>query len=279
MGMGGNKTQTTTQSTEGGSSTNYAPWISPSQQGLAGIALAQNMHNLTPQQQAIAGFTPDQLQGMDYTRRFAADQFGSGSPNYMTGDSFKEYMNPYLDTVGRTAVDGMRREHENNLARSGVKAANGVAFGGSGAALERAQMARGMNEAVPQVLGNIMSQGFDRATNAAMSARTLNDNLDQSRSGRQMSAIQGLLGAGGLQQGLAQKSLDLPYESLKRIAAFVPGVYDQNQSYWSSGNSTQPDNSPGMFQQLLGLGGTILTGDAKGGGTVGGNLLSKLIGG
>jgi hypothetical protein len=278
MSLFGNKTQTTTQSTEGGSTTNYAPWIGPSQQGLAGIALMQNMHNLTPQQHSIAGFTPDQLQGMDYTRQFAAEQFGGGSPNYMTGDSFKEYMNPFLDTVGKTAVDGMRREHENNLARSGVKAANGVAFGGSGAALERAQLARGMNEAVPAVLGNIMSQGFDRATNAAMSARTLNDNLDQSRSGRQMSAIQGLLGAGGLQQGLAQKSLDLPYESLKRIAAFVPGVYDQNQSYWSSGNSTQPDNSPGMLQQLLGGGLTLAGMKSDGGGTLGGNFLSKLLG-
>lgn len=271
-------TQTTTQSTTGGSSSTYAPWTQTFPQGLAGIAFGQNAGHLTPAANPIAGFTPDQLQGMDYARRFAMDQFDGGGADRMTGESYKEFMNPYLDTVGRTAVDGMRREHENNLARSGARAANTVAFGGSGAALDRAQMARGMNEAVPQVLSQIMAGGFDRATDAAMRSRQLNESMDAARSGRQMSAIQGLLGSGGLQQDLAQRSLDLPYESLMRIAQFLPGIYDQSSSYWSSQDATSPDNSPGLFQQLLGGGLTLAGLGTSGGGTVGGDWLSKLLG-
>ena len=133
-----------------------------------------------------------------------------------------------------------------------------------------------MNEQVPQVLAGILGSGFDRATNAAMQARQLNTSMDNSAANRQMSAIQGLLGTGGMQQGLAQRSLDLPHEALQRIAAFVPGGQDTN--YWSSTEGSQPDNSPGFIQQLLG-GGLTLAGMGTGGGsTIGGDLLKKLLG-
>lgn len=272
------KTQTTTQNTSGGSNTTYAPWTQTLPQGLAGISFAQNVGNLTPAANPIAGFTPDQLQGMDYARTYANNQFGGGKPDYMTGTSYQEYMNPWLQDVGRTTVEGLRREHTNNMSRADARAANTTAFGGSGATLERAQLARGMNEATASTLASIMARGHDTATTNAMNARRVNASLDDALSGRQQSAIQGLLGVGGMQQALAQRSLDLPYDSLARIAQFLPGIYDQRSNYWSSAEGTSPDNSPGLFQQLLGGGLTLAGLGTSGGGTVGGDWLSKLLG-
>lgn len=302
----GSSTQTTTQnansqtSSAGGSNSTYAPWTQNMHQAIGQMALAQNMGNLGPQEYSIAGFTPDQLQAFDYARR-TASQFGPGSAGSQAvaddlsqarigANDWKEHMNPYLDTVGRAAVNDMRREHENAQAGMSARYAARGGLGGSGEGFARARATRGLNEAVPGIIGNIMAGGYDRAQGIAAQnaqlalqragARSSHETADMQR---QLASTGALAQAGGAQQALAQRSLDLPHEALQRIASYVPQVHNNSQNQWSvgagsqSGTSTKPDNSPSPFQQLLGLAGTALTSKTDGGGTVGGNWLANLL--
>jgi len=279
MSLFGGGTQTTNQS----QSTNYAPWIGQMQQGLAGLGFGLNKDYLKASPYGVAGFTPDQLKGMDQMRGTAL-QYGDGSNNVpginallgagradaaqLGGNDFQQFMNPYLETVGKNAISSMRNEYDNSQAGLGARYAARGGLGGSGEGLARAQVARGFNEAVPQVMGNIMAQGYDRAnqlasqnvdrrqqTNLAnagnaLSAYGLHGNLLDADFSRQMGASQGLLGVGQLGQNQMQTQLDFPFTALQRMQSLVPNVYDST----TSASSTSPDNSPGLFQQLLGFG-------------------------
>lgn len=302
----GSSTQTTTQnansqtSSAGGSNSTYAPWTQNMHQAIGQMALAQNMGNLGPQEYSIAGFTPDQQQAFDYARR-TASQFGPGSAGSQAvaddlaqarigANDWKEHMNPYLDTVGRAAVNDMRREHENAQASMSARYAARGGLGGSGEGFARARATRGLNEAVPGVIGNIMAGGYDRAQNVAAQnaqlalqragARSSSETADLQR---QLASTGALAQAGSAQQALAQRSLDLPHEALQRIASYVPQVHNNSQNQWSVGagsqnsTGTQPDNSPSPFQQLLGTGLTVAGLGTKGGGTLGGNWLANLL--
>ena len=77
-------------------------------------------------------------------------------------------MNPYLDSVGRTTLDNMRREYLNADAMNAAKYAAQGGTGGSGAAIARGQAARGYNENVASTIEQLQSAGYDRATALAI---------------------------------------------------------------------------------------------------------------
>lgn len=311
---GGNETTQTTQATA------YAPWIGNMQQALAGIALGQNLDKLYASPYSKAGFNLDQEKAFDLART-GVNQYGYGTPGalggaqkYLDGSQIKEgigqttaarlggtdyqeFMNPYLDDVGRDVVDSLRREYDNNSAKMAAKAASSVAFGGSGDQIGQAQLARGFNQDAASTVNQLMSQGFDRATSLAdrnvdreQQARQLNANNALSRAatnaGNSLAAgglygqlygddfnrarltLADLLDTGGVQQQFAQGAIDAPYEALQRLAGYIPGVYDQVTT------GTQPDNSPSTLQQLLGLGLTIGGMPTAGGGSLLGSWLS-----
>lgn len=96
----------------------------------------------------------------------------------------------------------------------------------------------------------------------------LEDQFKNSYLDRQQGAAAGLRSVGGEQQQDMQSILNMPYDALARIFQYVPQVYDQRSV------GTQPDNSPSLFQQLLGAGLTIGGMPASGGGTLLGNWFS-----
>lgn len=308
MSKGGSSTTTTNNSdTNSTTSLNqvggrqYAPWMDAAQRYGIGSAfgLAQNFIGNAPTQ-AVAGFNPDQLKGFDLARDMAQGAFGDGGmttldPSGYTaraaqlgGNDYQRFKNPFLNDVGRTVVDTQRRELENNLARAGARAANGAAFGGSGAALERAQLARGANQDAVATVAQLMSGGFDRATGLAernvdrrqqanmqnagnyLTAKGMEDGFRGSAFGRQQSALAQLLGIGGAQQQLTQRSLDTPFEKMSWLGQFIPSQYGYadvlgqttNSNSRSNSTGTAPDNSPSPLQQLLGFG---MTGLGEGG--------------
>lgn len=95
----------------------------------------------------------------------------------------------------------------------------------------------------------------------------LEDQFKNSDLQRQMTLINALLGTGASQQNDMQDQLNAPYEALARLFQFVPQQYDVTQV------GTQPDNSPSLFQQLLGAGLAIGGMGTKGGGSVLGDWL------
>lgn len=297
-------TQTMQQSTQsaGGGTTSYAPWIGDRQQELNQFVIGL-MHNedgtaKTPDKW-VAPLNPDQQAAFQYARG-TAGQFGAGSNNseqfqgllgkaLVNPTDYREHMNPYLEDVGRAAINDMRREHENTQAALSARYAARGGLGGSGEGFARARLARGFNEAVPGVVSNILSAGYDRAQSVAaqnaqnaLAAAGLLDRHLTSELDRQAGAA-GLLGqAGATQYAQEQRLYDAPYDKATWLQTFVPQVYDYNQSTWgvqdTQGTQTSPNKSPSLFQQLLGAGLTVAGLPTSSGGSVGGNLLSSILG-
>lgn len=211
----------------------------------------------------------------------------------LSGTDYQEFMNPFLDDVGRSTVDTMRREFDNNQAKAGAHAANSIAFGGSGAALERAQNARNFNQDATSTVANLMSGGFDRASALAsqnvdreqqarqqnagnsLQAAGIYGNLYGDDFNRGRSSLADLLGVGTQQQQDTQANLDSRWDILQKLGAFIPSVYNTTETSNSTG--TQPNQNPSGLQSALGLAGTVLGGPASGvPGTA--SLLSKLLG-
>lgn len=228
---------------------------------------AQNMTRdfINAPQAQLAGLTPDQLRSGELSRIMAQNAFsGSGLSDYagqiasaggpVTAADIRDNLNPYLQDVGRQVLTDMRREKDNAIAGAGARSANAVAFGGSGPALERGQIERGYNQNVGRAMTDILSSGWDRATNLAnanadrkMSALTAAYGAASGAAGdeynRQSSAIDRLLGYGTLTQAQAQKALDVPYTSMQRYASLVP-----------FGQSTTTPTYFNPLEQLLGIG-------------------------
>jgi hypothetical protein len=215
----------------------------------------------------VAGLTADQLMSGDLSRQLARNAFDGGALNGyagriesaggpVTGDDINALLNPYLNRVGRQVLNDMGREKDNANAAIGARSANAVAFGGSGPALERAQLERSHGQNVARAITDLLSGGWDRASALAsanadrkLGATTAAYNAASGAAGdtynRQASAIDRLLGYGTLTQAQAQKALDVPYTSLQRYASLVPGA-----------QSTSTPTYFNPLETLLGIGST-----------------------
>lgn len=76
-------------------------------------------------------------------------------------------VNPFLETQGKQVLNDMRREKMATDAEIGARSASGVAFGGSGPALERAQLNRSYQENVGRTISDLQRSGYDSAAQLA----------------------------------------------------------------------------------------------------------------
>jgi hypothetical protein len=259
------------------------PFIKPSNAALAGQNADQQKAAELARQQAMGAFNTDYSSKIANSGSgYSAAQLGGPAtytPYEITGEDIQKEMNPYLQTVGRQTLAEMNREKTAMDARIGARAASGVAFGGSGPALERAQLNRSYGEQVGGTINDLMSQGYDRATaialqkaamknaaeqsnvNAANQFSTLNFGADNAARAagaqqglaaniaansaanstfeRQQAALQQLLSIGNQNQQFAQAGIDIPWTQLNKVAAFLPGV-----------GATQTTSTPQYFNPL-----------------------------
>lgn len=216
-------------------------------------------------QYAVAGQTTDQLKGYDLARDTAREAYTApqitvpGSSNLtasmgtaaqVTPGAIKGGMNPFLDTVGNTTLDSMRKEYLNADAGLAAKYA-GSGMGGSGEAIARGQAARGYNENVASTIAQLQAQGYDKATalalaNAQMQQQTglanqsaenamratgadygiksaqVQDALRTSQQAREMAGMQQLLQNGGAQQQFGQQVTNVPLTMLGLLQGLTP---------------------------------------------------------
>lgn len=180
--FGGGGTTETTQQTE------YAPWISQAQQSALGMALAQNLPDLSRSgQYSHAGFNMDQQKGFDSVRNMlnqwgpgtdttagargmlgqVGDYIGKGSnatAAQLSPDAYREFMNPYVQDVLVPATNELQRQTENARAGLGARAAAAGAYGGSRGALQEAQLDRSLQETGSRLVADTMAQAYDKAT-------------------------------------------------------------------------------------------------------------------
>ena len=181
MGKGSGTTETTQQ-------TQYAPWISQAQQSALGMALAQNLPDLSRSgQYSHAGFNMDQQKGFDSVRNMlnqwgpgtdttagargmlgqVGDFIGKGSnatAAQLSPDAYREFMNPYVQDVLVPATNELQRQTENARAGLGARAAAAGAYGGSRGALQEAQLDRSLQETGSRLVADTMAQAYDKAT-------------------------------------------------------------------------------------------------------------------
>lgn len=220
--------------------------------------------HLQPTQHRVAGQTADHAMAGDLARRHAAQAFNSDwsgqiagagggySPTLVDGAAIREHMNDYLHDVGRSTLGAMGRERDIADARLGARNASAVAFGGSGPALERAQLNRAHGEQVGSTINQLMAQGYDRAVATAMANAQMANQAEQHGSSqglaaaiaansafgdtmnRQQSALHGLLGIGDRNQAHAQRILDVPYNSLSQLAGLLGSTTTQQQPIYGN---------------------------------------------
>jgi hypothetical protein len=267
-------TQTTTSTEQQA----FAPYIQNAQQDAMGIGFNLNKQFMQAPGFAVAGMNPDQMRAFDMTRQDAVAAQRSQRPSVMGlgqaethqlgGKDFQEFMNPYLDSVGKSALGAMNKEYGNTDATLAAKYAGMGSFGGSGAAIARGQAARGHNEASGALVNQLMSQGYDRGNALAMSNVGMRNDMARFNAGqelnaanmesglmdadqlRRMRATQAMLQGGNQQQLFAQTAVDVPMRALERWAPLIPQVFNSN----SVKETESPDNSPNPLMQILGMG-------------------------
>ena len=84
------------------------------------------------------------------------------------GDAIHALLNPYTKDVLDPTIDRMRRELGQTQAAIGARNASAASFGGSRGALQSAEANRAFGDQVALTTGQLMAQGYDRATATAL---------------------------------------------------------------------------------------------------------------
>jgi hypothetical protein len=187
--MGGPDTATSTSKTE------LPAYAQDAQKALIakGQSLTSNLTGNNPLY-GVAGFNPDQLTSFDLTRNMVDDantnQFanlgqasfnpsgdialadpnagGQASAAQINPGEIQQFMNPYLQSALTPTLDNMRTQHNQDMANTNAKLTAGKAYGGSRQAVADALMSKSFDAQVAQTAGQLMAQGYDKATATAM---------------------------------------------------------------------------------------------------------------
>ena len=100
-----------------------------------------------------------------------AQTYGAASTQAarLGGSDYTEFMNPFIQGVIDPAVNNLRRQSDTNAAQIAAQGAAAGSRGGSAEALRQGQNTRALGEQTSQMVSQLMSAGFDKATAAAMS--------------------------------------------------------------------------------------------------------------
>ena len=268
-----------------------------SEQQLAGLSDAQRQA-ITSAMQGVGSYAPYLQQGAEAIGQgIGAVGSGLGTIGTAIGQtaeagfdptSYKQFMDPYTEDVIAATQADINRQGQQQQNQLGAGAVGAGAFGGSRQGIAQGEIARSVMDQQARTGAQLRSQGFAQAqglaqqqANQALRQAQLTGQLGQSAGalgaqigqmgtqtaalgqlGQQMGVqdINTLLGIGGLQQGQAQKELDvaranelgqeaLPFQRIGFLSDIFRGVPALQQT--TSRMSTPP---PSRGSQLLGLG-------------------------
>lgn len=238
FGGGGGKKDTTSTTTTG----TLPPFLQPYVQDLLkrGQALSYRPYPIYPGER-IATFDPLQKQVFGEAAGLASKygEFGSKEA--------KRYMSPYEQAVTDASVRAAREQARRSMAESGLRSAMGGGYGGSGDAILRATMARGLEQDV----GDIVAKGKQAAYTQGLEQFK----LDRDEAYRR---LQQLLGLGSLRQEQAQKGLDLAYQDFLRQRDYPKQLLSDYSSLVygvpnpSDTTKTEATPAPSLSSQILG---------------------------
>ncbi len=219
--------------------TTYPQYIQDAQEATVNAAVGMAAPHIQGSDYTIAGQNEDQLMAAELARNSAlaanntdySTQMAAIGSNGDRSAQIAEYMNPYTESVGRDVLAEMRREKVASDAAIGARNASGVAFGGSGPALERAQLERSYGQNVGEAINSINSSAYESAVNQmntdqAMELSQLQaaDSAANNTFNRQQSSLDNLLNIGNQNQTFAQSQIDAPWTNLNRVIGVVNGT-------------------------------------------------------
>jgi hypothetical protein len=293
---GGNQAPTQQTVTQ----TNIPEYARPYVERMLGKSEALTDINANPYQtyggQRIQGFTPMQEQAFqNYGTQQLAPELGAGSnlaalsglgsmtagTNYMNMASdpraIQQFMSPYMQNVVDMQKQEATRDYQKGLGALNARAVGSGAFGGTRAALERAEAGRNLGTTLANIQATGSQNAFDKAQQAQQFGSTLGlqgfgqglqaastlGQLGQTRFGQQMGISDALARAGSVQQAQGQQALDLayqdfvqqkqyPYQQLAFQSDMLRGLP------LSQAAQQQYTAPPSMMSQLGGLGTTAL---------------------
>jgi hypothetical protein len=280
--------------------TNIPEYARPYVERMLGKSEALTDINANPYQtyggQRIQGFTPMQEQAFqNYANQGVASQIGAGTnlaaasglgslgagSEYMRmatdPRAVQSFMSPYMQSVVDTQKQEAVRDYTKGLGALNARAVGSGAFGGSRAALERAEAGRNLGTQLANIQATGSQNAFDAAQRAQQFGSTLGlqgygqglqaaqtlGQLGQTQFGQQMGISDAQAKAGAVQQAQGQQALDLayqdyvqqkqyPYQQLAFQSDMLRGLP------LSQAAQQQYTAPPSMMSQLGGLGTTAL---------------------
>jgi hypothetical protein len=289
FGGGKQNTATTTNTTS-------TPVLPSNVQGARDDLLARTQaFAATPYQQytgaRVAGFTPDQLTGMQTARDVAASggQLAQLTPDLvrrgvaategmatrLPDTDIQAYMNPYVEGV----LDPMLRDIADRSAaerlRLGQRAAGSGSFGGSRQAIAEGELERGTQRTMAEEAAKQRSAAYmsaldqfrkDQAAIPGLYAAALGQlGAGQEQIGRRLTGeVAPMLQVGGMQQALEQANLDVARRDFEEqrdyplrgieVLRNALSLAPQTLGIGSTGTTTQQQTAPGpnLLAQITG---------------------------
>lgn len=300
FGGGGSSAPAPAPSSQVVTQTSIPEYARPYVERMLGKSEALTDINANPYQayggQRIQGFTPMQEQAFqNYATQQVSPELGAGSNmaalsglgsitaggDYMRmatdPRSMQSFMSPYMQNVVDLQKQEATRDYQKGLGALNARAVGSGAFGGTRAALERAEAGRNLGTTLANIQATGTQNAFDKAQQAQQFGSTLGlqglgqglqaastlGNLGQTRFGQQMNISDAIAKAGAVQQAQGQQGLDLayqdfiqqkqyPYQQLAFMSDMARGLP------LSQAAQQQYTAPPSMMSQLGGLGTTAL---------------------
>ena len=252
-------------------------------QKLADLSQGQQQA-ITSALQGVGSFQPFLQQGAEAIGQ-GIGQLGTAQ-NYVAGagfspTDFQQFMDPFTEEVIAATQADIARQGAMQQNQLGASAVGAGAFGGARQGIAQGEIARNVMDQQARTGAQLRSQGFAQAQNLAQQAAQqqlkqaqLTGQLGQTvaglgtqtaalgQLGQQMGVqdINTLLGIGGLQQGQAQKQLDIDKQNLLATQAlpfqkigFLSDIFKGVPSLQQTATTTSMPR-PSTSSQLLGLG-------------------------
>lgn len=191
-----------------------------------------------------APFTADQRRGMQMYRQNAniwrpyanTAAAWTRQGNTAIGDAdITRLMSPYLKNVAADTTTAINRQFDTQQAQNQDAAIGARAFGGDRMAIQQAETDRNRGAEVGRAYNQLLSQGYDRAMDAATAERARNlaaaeqyARLGAAAQTQALAGAQSLMGIGSLQQQRQQQMRDYaaqsPYERMNFLRGILSGT-------------------------------------------------------
>lgn len=193
----------------GSSTTTQAPpdWLMNAYKGFIGNA--QGLAGNSDPNSLVAGFTPDQLKAFK-----SLDQAGDMKPQQFSADAVNQYMSPYTSDVIKATEAQLNQQDAEQQSNLKGNIASAGAWGGDRSAVVQSQLAGQQDLANNSTIANLENSGYTQALNEFNQQQGMTLQEQQARE----QAAEAQLGAGTLQQQLAQQKIDVPYQQMDWLA-------------------------------------------------------------